>query len=94
MSSKEEFNNLINFYKKNGLLIEYESLVSCTASEAYMLSDHVKATNYLNYVYINLPDLSNINLSSLNESLFQMDFEKYVEKGLLILNALKILLFY
>ena len=67
--------DLFNFYKKYGILIEYESLVSCTSGEAYMLSDHIKSISYLNYVYIHLPDLGNERFSS--EPLFQMNFEKY-----------------
>ena len=75
---------LFNYYQKNGLIIEFESLVSCTAGEAYMLSDHIKSINYLNSVYIHLPNLSRTNFNEnrqlLQESIFQIDFEKYVNR--------------
>lgn len=68
---RHKFTNIIDFYHKYGLLIKYESLVSCTADEAYMLSDHIKAINYLNYVYIHLP-----NYESKSDLLFQINIEK------------------
>ncbi len=55
--SKNETIDLFNFYKKYGILIEYESLVSCQSGEAIMLSDHIKSIGYLNYVYLHLPEL-------------------------------------
>ena len=81
-----EKSNLINFYVKFGLLVEFESLVSCQYSEAFMLSDHIKAINYLNYIFIHLPDLSSIDINAFHDSLFQMDFEKYVSLNKQLIN--------
>ena len=74
-ANRNEIIDLLNFYKKNGIIVEFESLVTCESSEAYMLSDHIKSINYLNFVFVHLPDIDKLNMSS--ESLFQMEFEKY-----------------
>jgi hypothetical protein len=64
----------IEFYKQFGILVHYESLLSCGTNEAIKLADHMFAIRYLENIYVHLP--SKTSSIELNTSLFQIDFTK------------------
>lgn len=64
----------IEFYKQFGILVQFESLLSCGTNESIKLADHMFAIKYLENVHIHLPNKT--SPLELNASLFQIDFTK------------------
>ena len=74
--SDERLKSLYTFHVENGILLQVESMLSCSSNEHAMIYDHYNALQNFNNVFVHLPD-DQAELKKSDSLFITLDIQKY-----------------